>query len=199
MAAELPGFRAADRRARGEDRRAAARPFGRRGSTSARRSRGCRRQEPAAHDEHLREPDALAGRAARAAPAAPVHARLRQHRSSRDFTELHGDRMYGDDPAIVGGLARLDGRAGHADRPAEGPRHQGARAPQLRHAEAGGLSQGAAADAHWPSASRLPIITLIDTPGAYPGVGAEERSQSEAIARNLFEMSDAARADHQRR
>ena len=51
-----------------------------------------------------------------------------------DFHELHGDRMYGDDLAIVGGLARLDGTPVHDHRPSEGPRHQGARAPQLRHA-----------------------------------------------------------------
>ena len=63
-----------------------------------------------------------------------------------DWQELHGDRMYGDDLAIVGGLARIEGIAGHADRPSKGARHQGAGAPQLRHAEAGGLSQGAAPD-----------------------------------------------------
>ena len=108
-----------------------------------------------------------------------------------DWQELHGDRMYSDDLAIVGGLARLEGAPVMRDRPSEGPRHQGARAAQLRHAEARGLPQGAAADA-MAERFRIPVITLIDTPGAYPGIGSEERGQSEAIARNLFEMSHLA-------
>lgn len=105
-----------------------------------------------------------------------------------EFQELHGDRAFADDPAIVGGLARLDGRSvvliGHQKaretkdkiyRNFGMPRPEGYRKALrlMRLAER----------------FRLPVITFIDTPGAYPGVGAEERGQSEAIARNLYEMA----------
>jgi acetyl-CoA carboxylase carboxyl transferase subunit alpha len=105
-----------------------------------------------------------------------------------EFNELHGDRMFADDLAIVGGLARLEQRAvmiiGHQkgrDTKERVRRNYGMPKPEgyrkalrlMRLAERFGL----------------PIVTLIDTQGAYPGVGAEERGQSEAIARNLFEMS----------
>ena len=105
-----------------------------------------------------------------------------------EFQELHGDRMFGDDLAIVGGLARLGDRAvmvlGHQkgrDTKERVRRNYGMPKPEgyrkalrlMRLAERFGL----------------PLITFIDTPGAYPGVGSEERGQSEAIARNLFEMS----------
>jgi acetyl-CoA carboxylase carboxyl transferase subunit alpha len=105
-----------------------------------------------------------------------------------DFQELHGDRLFADDPAIVGGLARLRGRAvmvvGHqkgrdtrekVERNFGMPRPEGYR-KALR------LMQMA-------ERFELPVVTLIDTPGAYPGVGAEERGQSEAIARNLYTMA----------
>lgn len=105
-----------------------------------------------------------------------------------EFEELHGDRSYSDDPALIGGIGRLDGRPimviGHQkgrttkeklDRHFGMPRPEGYRKALrlMRMAEKFGL----------------PILTFIDTPGAYPGVGAEERGQSEAIARNLFVMS----------
>jgi acetyl-CoA carboxylase carboxyl transferase subunit alpha len=105
-----------------------------------------------------------------------------------DFQELHGDRAFADDKAIVAGLGRVDGRPvmviGHQkgrdtkekiSRNFGMPRPEGYRKALrlMRLAERFGL----------------PIITFIDTPGAYPGVGAEERGQSEAIARNLFEMA----------
>ena len=105
-----------------------------------------------------------------------------------DFEEMHGDRHYADDRAIVGGIARLDGRPvmviGHQKgrevkekvlRNFGMPRPEGYR-KALR------LMQTA-------ERFKLPIITLIDTPGAYPGIGAEERGQSEAIAFNLAVMS----------
>jgi acetyl-CoA carboxylase carboxyl transferase subunit alpha len=105
-----------------------------------------------------------------------------------DFQELHGDRLFADDPAIVGGLARLRGRAvmviGHqkgrdtrekVERNFGMPRPEGYR-KALR------LMQMA-------ERFELPVVTMIDTPGAYPGVGAEERGQSEAIARNLYAMA----------
>lgn len=105
-----------------------------------------------------------------------------------NFEELHGDRTYGDDPAIVAGVARLDGRPVAVIGEQKGrdtkekvrrnfgmPRPEGYR-KALRIMK---LAERV----------RLPLMTFIDTPGAYPGVGAEERGQSEAIAHNLFEMS----------
>lgn len=106
-----------------------------------------------------------------------------------DFVELHGDRSFADDHAIVGGPARLDGRRvmviGHQKgrdtkekiyRNFGMPRPEGYRKALrlMRMAERFGM----------------PVLTFIDTPGAYPGVGAEERGQSEAIARNLAVMAD---------
>ena len=108
-----------------------------------------------------------------------------------DFNELHGDRMYGDDPAIVGGPARIDGRAvmiiGHQkgrDTKERVRRNYGMPRPE-GYRKALRLMQLA-------ERFELPLVTLIDTQGAYPGVGAEERGQSEAIARNLLEMSTLA-------
>lgn len=105
-----------------------------------------------------------------------------------DFEELAGDRAYADDKAIGGGIARLDGRPvmiiGHQKgrETKEKIRHNfGMPAPE-GYRKALRLMEMAAR-------FNLPIITFIDTPGAYPGVGAEERGQSEAIARNLREMS----------
>ncbi len=105
-----------------------------------------------------------------------------------DFQELHGDRSYADDPAIVGGLARLDGRPvviigqqKGRDTKAKVHRNFGMPRPE-------GYRK-ALRLMHLAEKFGLPVITLIDTPGAYPGVGAEERGQSEAIARNLLEMS----------
>ncbi len=106
-----------------------------------------------------------------------------------DFQELHGDRMYADDHAIVGGLARLEGRAvvviGHQkgrDTKERVRRNYGMPKPE-GYRKAQRLMQLA-------EKFSLPVITLIDTPGAYPGVGAEERGQSEAIARSLFVMAE---------
>ncbi|QJQ52169.1 MULTISPECIES: acetyl-CoA carboxylase carboxyltransferase subunit alpha [Vitreoscilla] len=105
-----------------------------------------------------------------------------------DFQELHGDRAFADDPAIVGGLARLNGQSvmviGHQkgrDTKEKIYRNFGMPKPEgyrkalrlMKLAEKFGL----------------PVITFIDTPGAYPGIGAEERGQSEAIGRNLYEMT----------
>jgi acetyl-CoA carboxylase carboxyl transferase subunit alpha len=105
-----------------------------------------------------------------------------------EFHELHGDRMYADDHAIVGGLARLGGRPimliGHQkgrDTKERVRRNYGMPKPE-GYRKALRLMKMA-------ERFRIPLVTLIDTPGAYPGVGSEERNQSEAIARNLFEMS----------
>jgi acetyl-CoA carboxylase carboxyl transferase subunit alpha len=108
-----------------------------------------------------------------------------------DWQELHGDRMYGDDLAIVGGLARLDGvpvmvigEQKGRDTKERVRRNYGMPKPE-------GYRK-ALRLMFMAERFRIPVITLIDTPGAYPGIGSEERGQSEAIARNLFEMSNLA-------
>ena len=105
-----------------------------------------------------------------------------------DFVELHGDRTFADDASIVGGLARFNGQScmviGHQkgrDTKERGLRNFGMPRPEgyrkalrlMKTAEKFGL----------------PVFTFVDTPGAYPGIGAEERGQSEAIGRNIYEMS----------
>ncbi len=105
-----------------------------------------------------------------------------------EFQELHGDRHFADDQSIVGGLARFNGQAcmvlGHQkgrDTKERGQRNFGMSRPEgyrkalrlMKLAEKFGL----------------PVFTFVDTPGAYPGIGAEERGQSEAIGRNIFEMA----------
>src|SRR5205809_1165085 len=110
------------------------------------------------------------------------------HTVSTDFVELHGDRLFRDDPAIVGGWARLDGISvmaiGH---------QKGRDTKENLH-----RNFGMAHPEGYRKAMRLmhlaekfgaPVITLVDTPGAYPGLGAEERGQAEAIARNLIAMA----------
>jgi acetyl-CoA carboxylase carboxyl transferase subunit alpha len=105
-----------------------------------------------------------------------------------DFQEMHGDRAYADDHAIVGGVARLDGQSvmliGHQkgrDTKEKIQRNFGMPRPE-GYRKALRLMKTA-------ERFNLPLLTFIDTPGAYPGVGAEERGQSEAIARNLLEMA----------
>jgi acetyl-CoA carboxylase carboxyl transferase subunit alpha len=105
-----------------------------------------------------------------------------------DFEELHGDRAFADDPAIVSGVARLDGRPvvviGHQkgrDTREKLRRNFGMPRPE-GYRKAMRLMKTA-------ERFRIPVMTFIDTPGAYPGVGAEERGQSEAIARNLYVMA----------
>lgn len=104
-----------------------------------------------------------------------------------EFEELHGDRCYADDPAIVGGIGRLDGRPamiiGHQKgRDTKDKLHRNFGMPRPEgYRKALRLMRLA-------ERYRLPVLTFIDTPGAYPGVGAEERGQSEAIARNLSVM-----------
>lgn len=105
-----------------------------------------------------------------------------------DFIELHGDRTYADDPAIVCGMARLEGK------PVMVIGHQKGRDTKQKIYRNFGMPRPegyrkALRIMKMAERFRLPIICLIDTPGAYPGIGAEERGQSEAIARNLFEMS----------
>ncbi|WP_297901352.1 acetyl-CoA carboxylase carboxyltransferase subunit alpha [Metallibacterium sp.] len=106
----------------------------------------------------------------------------------REFHELAGDRFYADDAAIVGGLARLE------DTPVMVIGHQKGRDTRTKIRRNFGMPRPEGyrkALRLMQTAERfgLPILTFIDTPGAYPGVGAEERGQSEAIARNLLEMA----------
>ena len=105
-----------------------------------------------------------------------------------EFEELAGDRAFADDKAIIGGLARLD------DRPVMVIGHQKGRTVKDKVKRNFGMPapegyRKALRLMQMAERFKLPIITFIDTPGAYPGVGAEERGQSEAIARNLREMS----------
>ncbi len=106
-----------------------------------------------------------------------------------EFVELHGDRAFGNDKAIVGGLARLDGM------PLVVIGHQKGRDTKEKIARNFAMANPEG----YRKALRLmklaerfkkPVLTLVDTPGAYPGIGAEERGQAEAIARNLREMSE---------
>jgi acetyl-CoA carboxylase carboxyl transferase subunit alpha len=105
-----------------------------------------------------------------------------------DFHELHGDRHFADDLSIVGGLARFNGQAcmvlGHQkgrDTKERGLRNFGMARPE-GYRKALRLMKLA-------EKFKLPVFTFVDTPGAYPGIGAEERGQSEAIGRNIFEMA----------
>jgi acetyl-CoA carboxylase carboxyl transferase subunit alpha len=105
-----------------------------------------------------------------------------------DFIELHGDRVYGDDAAVVGGLARFEGRSvvvvGHQK--GHETREKIARNFGMPHPEG---YRKAARLMRLADRFRKPVFTLIDTPGAYPGIGAEERGQAEAIARSLLTMT----------
>jgi len=106
-----------------------------------------------------------------------------------DFHELHGDRSYADDPSIVGGLARFNGQSvmiiGHQkgrDTKEKVLRNFGMPRPE-GYRKALRLMRTA-------EKFNLPVLTFVDTPGAFPGIGAEERGQSEAIGRNLFAMAE---------
>lgn len=106
-----------------------------------------------------------------------------------DFEELHGDRSYADDAAIVGGVARLD------DRPVMVIGQQKGRDTKERVRRNYGMPRPegyrkALRLMQMAERFKLPLLTFIDTPGAYPGIDAEERNQSEAIARNLLVMSE---------
>jgi acetyl-CoA carboxylase carboxyl transferase subunit alpha len=120
-------------------------------------------------------------------PLRPYTADYLEH-IAPDFQELHGDRMYADDPAIICGVGRLDGR------PVMFIGHQKGRDTKERVRRNYGMPKPEGyrkAQRMMKMAEKfsMPIVTLIDTPGAYPGVGAEERGQSEAIARSLYLMA----------
>ncbi|MDD2623777.1 MAG: acetyl-CoA carboxylase carboxyltransferase subunit alpha [Candidatus Ozemobacteraceae bacterium] len=111
-----------------------------------------------------------------------------KHICGDDFVEMHGDRLFGDDPAIVGGIGLIDGRSvmiiGHqkgCDTQTNIYRNFG-----MPHPEG---YRKALRLMRFAEQFNMPVVTFIDTPGAFPGIGAEERGQSEAIAKNLAEMS----------
>jgi len=106
----------------------------------------------------------------------------------QNFMELHGDRAFSDDPSIIGGLARLDGRPVMLVGQQKGRkfREKVQRNFGMPHPEG---FRKALRLFRLAEKFRLPVVTFVDTPGAYPGIGAEERGQAEAIAKNLFEMS----------
>ena len=106
-----------------------------------------------------------------------------------EWTELHGDRRYGDDPALVCGFALYHDLPVCVDRAPEGARHEAEDLPQLRHAEARGLPQGDAGDGARREVRPARSSASWTRPGAYPGLDAEERGQAEAIAWNLREMA----------
>lgn len=106
-----------------------------------------------------------------------------------EFTELHGDRAFGDDKAIIGGLAKIDGIAVMVIG------HQKGRSTKEKIVHNFGMPRPegyrkALRLMKLAERFNLPILTFVDTPGAYPGIDAEERGQSEAIARNLIEMAE---------
>ncbi|HEY7804269.1 MAG TPA: acetyl-CoA carboxylase carboxyltransferase subunit alpha [Orrella sp.] len=106
-----------------------------------------------------------------------------------DFHELHGDRQYADDQSIVGGLARFNGS------PCMVLGHQKGRDTKERAARNFGMPRPegyrkALRLMKLAEKFRLPVFTFVDTPGAYPGIGAEERGQSEAIGRNIYAMAE---------
>jgi acetyl-CoA carboxylase carboxyl transferase subunit alpha len=105
-----------------------------------------------------------------------------------EFQELHGDRAFADDQSIVGGLARFNGN------PCMVLGHQKGRDTKERAARNFGMSRPegyrkALRLMKTAEKFKLPVFTFVDTPGAYPGIGAEERGQSEAIGRNIYEMA----------
>lgn len=106
-----------------------------------------------------------------------------------EFEELHGDRAYADDPAIVGGMARFEGQ------PVMVIGHQKGRDTKERQYRNFGMPRPegyrkALRLMRLAEKFQIPVLTFIDTPGAYPGIDAEERGQSEAIARNLYVMAE---------
>jgi len=105
-----------------------------------------------------------------------------------DFVELHGDRLFGDDQALIGGLSKLDGMSVMVM-----GQQKGRTIKEKLHRNFGMMNPEGYRKAlrmmKLAAKFKKPVVIMVDTPGAYPGLGAEERGQGEAIARNLFEMS----------
>ena len=117
------------------------------------------------------------------------------HAWTEGFQELHGDRLFGDDPAMIAGLATFKGgRYGYKDRTVAVIGQQKGRDTKIRKFRRFGMSnpegyRKALRIMHMAAKFGKPVVCLLDTPGAFPGLEAEERGQAEAIARNLFEMA----------
>jgi acetyl-CoA carboxylase carboxyl transferase subunit alpha len=117
------------------------------------------------------------------------------HAWTEGFQELHGDRLFGDDPAMIAGLATFKGgRYGYKDRTVAVIGQQKGRDTKMRKFRRFGMSnpegyRKALRVMHMAAKFGKPVVCLLDTPGAFPGLEAEERGQAEAIARNLFEMA----------
>ena len=150
------------------------------------------------------EPEQSAPSASAAAPAAEAHPAwqrvlLARHpkrphaldyieRIFQDFQEIHGDRLYGDDPAIVAGAAQFSGRPVVVVAEQKGRDTKQKLIRNFGMPKPEGYRKGLRV-MQMAAKFKRPVITLLDTPGAYPGIDAEERGQAEAIARNLREMS----------
>src|SRR5579872_2288644 len=147
--------------------------------------------EPAAPDASPAESNAAWQRVQLARHPKRPHTLDYIDRLFTDFQEIHGDRLYGDDPAIVCGAAFFEGRAimiigEQKGRDTKQKLHRNFGMPKPEgYRKAIRVMQLAAK-------FRIPVVTFLDTPGAYPGIDAEERGQAEAIARNLREMSRLA-------
>jgi acetyl-CoA carboxylase carboxyl transferase subunit alpha len=152
------------------------------------RDRAPAQEKRGADQADLRQAQRLADFAGGAASAAALHAGLCAGLFT-EFEELHGDRAFADDPAIVGGLARFQGE------PVMVIGHQKGRDTKERQYRNFGMPRPegyrkALRLMRLAEKFRMPVFTFIDTPGAYPGIDAEERGQSEAIARNLYVMAE---------
>ncbi len=108
------------------------------------------------------------------------------------FDELHGDRHFGDDPAIVGGFAKTARTPHPRDRARQRRRYQRESAPELRHAEARRAIAKCSGSCGWPITSVFRSVTFVDTSGADPGIVSEERAQSEAIAQSIAAFAEVS-------
>ena len=138
-------------------------------------------------DRDLCQPDPMAARTGLPPPRPSLHLDHIAALTDGRFLELHGDRNCKDDKAMVGGLGMIDDLPRDVCRPAEGRQHQAPPVPQLRHGQPEGYRKALSLMKSAEKFNR-PVVCLIDTPGAYPGLEAEERGQGEAIARNIMEM-----------
>ena len=179
----------AERRAPRARRAAPPRPRRRTGAATMSRVRAELRGAAAPHRRARRRVRDLGCRRSSRATTSGRTRSTTSSACSTDFTELHGDRACGDDPAIVAGLGRFRGRTvalvGHQ----KGRDLKRADVPQLRHGAARGLRARRSACSTLGDRLGFPVLTFIDTPGAYPGVGAEQRGQAGTIARSMLAMT----------
>ena len=122
-------------------------------------------------------------------PERPYTLSYIEHITNNDFIELHGDRNFGDDKAMVGGLGTIDGKTVMFMGQQKGVNTKMRQYRNFGMANPEGYRK-ALRLMKLAEKFNIPVVTFIDTPGAFPGLEAEERGQGEAIARNLFEMID---------